>query len=245
MRGLKNVYWVLVKELHSFFGANLPPLSLGLVALLCGLIGVLVSLSRGATYEAITASIFYFFYLVTMVASVLFSMSAFVNEKRQGTMELLYTLPVSDLELVVGKYLMALTIMIPLTALITLVYVVIIAGSPLYVGLSGWVGLSLLSIYAISVGIFASSLTSSHLVSMLVSIVLLVLVDIGGFLGGLLPEPARGIITYFHSIHHYTPFTHGVIALRSVVFYLSSGALFLFLSVKVLESRRWRGQMGG
>ncbi len=233
--------WILYRELASFFGGNLPPLTLGLVAFLCGLVSVILALSQGATYEDVTRVVFYFFYIITIAAAVFLSLTSFVSEKRQGTLELLFTLPVSNLEIVLGKFLLGFLMMSVISIAITLVYVVGIAEAPWYMAVSGIVGLIVVGMYAYSIGMFASSLTDNYLLSLLIATTIVIVIDIGGFLAGLLPSPAKEILTHLHGLSQYTPFTRGIIPLKGVVFFSGLGAFFLFLCVKTLESRHWRG----
>ncbi|MBI3395402.1 MAG: ABC transporter permease subunit [Spirochaetia bacterium] len=238
--GLSKAWWVFLKEWNSFLGSNLAPITVGLVAFLCGLVSVVLGLTPGATYEEVTRILFYFFYIIIIVAGTMLSMSAFVHEKRQGTLELLYTLPVSDLELVLGKFLMGSAFLSLISVAITLVYVKAIGEAPWYIVGSGIFGLILVGMYAYSVGLFASTLADSHLVAMLVAAVILAAIDIGGFLSGLLPSPAKEIFGHMHGLHQFNPFSRGIIPFKGTVFFLSLTVLFQFLSVKVLESRRWR-----
>ena len=239
--GLGKTRWILYREFSSFFGSNLPPLTLGLVAFLCGLVSVVLALSQGATYEDVTRVIFYFFYIIILAAAIFLSMSSFVSEKRQGTMELLYTLPVSNLEIVLGKFLMGLVLMTVISIAMTLVYVVGIAEAPWYMAFTGVVGLIVVGMYAYSVGMFASSITDNYLLALLIGATIIIVIDIGGFLAGLLPSPSKEILSHLHGLSQYTPFTRGVIPLKGVVFFTGTGAFFLFLCVKALESRHWRG----
>ncbi|MBL8018745.1 MAG: ABC transporter permease subunit [Leptospirales bacterium] len=242
--GLTRIRWIFIKELKSFFGSNFPPISLGILALLCGMVSVLLPTSPGTTYEDVSRALFYLYYVFTLIAGILISIGAFVQERRQGTLELLYTLPVTDLELVLGKFLPGAMIMTLLSILITLVYVLGIAEAPYYIVLSGMLGLILTGLYVTSVAVFASALTGSYLVSLLVSLAFVIVVDVGGYFGGILPSPAKEIVTFLHGLNQFAPFAKGVISLKACVFFLSLTALFLFLTVKVLESRRWRLQAG-
>lgn len=241
-RVLRQSRWIFLKELNSFMGSNLPALSIGIVVFICGLFSVLLVNTAGSTYEDIARVLYRLFYITILVAALFLSMSAFVNERRQGTMELLYTLPVTDLELVLGKFMMGAFLITGLSTGITIVYVAFIAKGAWYVVLSGLLGLILAGLYTYSVGVFASSLSDSYLISLLIGGAILILIDIGGFLAGLLPEPGKSILSYLHGLNHFLPFTRGVIPLKGVVFFLSLTVFFLFLTVKVLESRRWRGQ---
>jgi len=238
--GLARVRWVLAKEISSFFGSNLPPVTLGIVAFLCGIPSVVLALTTGATYEGITRLIFYMFYIIIIAASLFLSMSAFVYEKKHGTMELLYTLPISDVELTIGKFFMGLVFLVPVSIGMTLVYVVGIAEAPWYIALSGIYGLILVGFYAYSIGMFASSITESYLIALLIAVAIVFTIDIGGFLAGMLPSPVKEILTHLHGVNQYAPFTRGRIPLKGSIFFISSTVFFLFLTVKVLESRRWR-----
>ena len=129
---LKRIYWVYLKELASFFGSSLPPLSIGILAFCCGFVSVILASTDRATYEQVTVAIFYIFYILTLGAGVFLSMSAFVNERRQGTLELLYSLPISDLELVIGKFLLNFSILGVLLFLMQGVYIFWIAETPMY-----------------------------------------------------------------------------------------------------------------
>ncbi len=240
---MKKAYWIFIKELNSFLGANLPPAVIGITALMSGLVSVLLALSEGATADDVTRAVFYYLYLIMLITGLLLSMTSFVNEKKQGTLELLYTLPVTDTELVLGKYMMGVLVTSLLALLLSLVYVLIIAGAPIPLFAAGLTGLILAGLYSFSIGLFASSVTESSLISLLLGLFLILAADIGGYMAGLLPGAAKDIFTHFHGLNHFIPFTRGAMTLRSTVFFTSMSALFLFLTVKVLESRRWRGHV--
>ena len=231
--GISRARWVLIKEINSFFGS--------IVALLCGIPSVILSQSSGATYAGVTRLIFYWFYITMIIAGLFLSMSAFVNEKKQGTMELLYTLPVSDLELVLGKFMMGFVVLTPTALAMTLVYVVGIAEAPWYMSVTGAFGLILVAMYAYAIGLFASSLTESYLIALLISAAIVITIEALGFMAGFFPTPIKEILTHMHSLNQYTPFSRGRIPLKGTIYFASLTVFFLFLTVKVLESRRWRG----
>jgi ABC-2 type transport system permease protein len=242
LRALKNARWVFLKELSSFLGSNLPIVAMGVVAVLCGAVSVMLALAPGVTYEAVSRGLFHAFYIIVLVAAVILSMSSFVNERRQGTLELIYTLPVSDLELTLGKYFMGILSVTALVLVMTIVYIVGVAETPYYMTLTGFIGLLLAGYYAYSVGVFASSVSDNYLTSLLIGLGLISIVDIGAYMSGLLPDPAKSIFAYMHGLNQFFPFTRGVIPLKGVIFFGSLIFLYLFLTVKVLESRRWRGR---
>ncbi len=240
-----RIKWLFVKELKSFFGANFPPVSLGIVSLLCGLVSVLLPSTPGTTYEDVARAMFYLFYVFMLIIGYLLSINAFVQERKQGTMELLYTLPVSDLELVLAKFLPGAMFVSLFSVAITLVYIVGISEAPYYVAVSGCVGLILAGTFATSVSLFSSAITSSNVISTVVGAMILLLIEIGGYYGGVLPSPGKEIVTHFHGLNQFAPFARGVIALKACVFFISLTVFFLFMTVRVLESRRWRLQAGG
>lgn len=242
LRAFTQARWIFLKELDSFFGSNLPAVSIGIVAFLCGLISVLLALTPGTTYETVSSVLFQTFYRIILLASLFLSMSAFVNERRQGTLELLYTLPITDVEIVLGKFLMGAFLITSISFGVTMIYILWIAEAPWWMVVSGLVGLILAGLYGYSIGLFASSLSDSYVIALLIGAALLLVIEVGGFMAGLLPGSAKAIFTHLHGLHQYMPFTRGVIPLKGLVFFASLTALFLFLTVKVLESRRWRGQ---
>jgi ABC-2 type transport system permease protein len=242
MKGsFQRIYWVYLKELSSFFGSSLPPLSIGILAFCCGFVSVILASTDRATYEQVTLAIFWIFYILTLGAGVFLSMSAFVNERKQGTLELLYSLPISDLELVLGKFLLNFTVLGLLLFLMEGVYIFWIAEAPLYMAFTGLIGLWLVAMYASAVGIFASTFTDSHLISLLIATGIIVLIDVGGYMAGLLPSPAREIFSYMHAFVQFNSFTRGTIPLQGTLFFGGLTVLLLFFAVRVLESRRWRG----
>ena len=236
-----KAWWLFLKERSAFFGANLAPLSIGIVAFLCGLTTALphrMELSQ----QDLVRMLFHMFYIIILGSALFLSMSAFVSERRQGTLELLYTLPVSDVQLVLGKFFMGVFLMASLVFGMGFVYIFWLADAPWYMALAGALGLFLAGLYAYSVGIFASSFTDSHFLSLLISSLIIGFIDVGGYLAGLLDSPAKEIVTHLHGLHHFFTFTRGVIPLRGIIFFGTLILLFLFASVKVLESRRWRGE---
>lgn len=236
-----RIRWILQKEFVSFPGSASPALSLTVVVFLAGLVSVILGLSQGATYEQVTALMIRMFYILTLIASVFLTMNTFVAEKRQGTLDLLYTLPVTDFELVTGKILMNLSVVAGLLFLLDAIYLVGIAETPLYQATAAYIGLLFVAYYAVALGVFASAVSESPFMALLVALAVIVAVDIGGFYSGLFPSPAREIFSHFHAFNQFLPFSRGVLPLKGTVLFLSDGILFHFLAIKALEFRRFRG----
>ena len=181
-------------------------------------------------------------YLLVIVIPLL-TMRLLAEEARSGTVETLMTAPVTDAQVVLGKFLGAFVMYLALLAT-TVVFFILVAvfGRPDWgvVGM-GYVGMILLGALYISVGLFASSLTRYQLVAVPIGIGILGLFTGGTYLLALLlPAERAAIVSKFDLIVYFGYFTRGVLDSRGVVFFLTVTALFLFFSVKVLESKRWR-----
>jgi len=171
------------------------------------------------------------------------TMRLFAEEKKSGTMELLLTYPVRDGEVLAGKFLAAGALYVILLGL-TLVYPGLIAyftrieWGPI---LTGYLGLVLAGATFLAVGVLISSLTENQIVAGFGTFgVLLGLWIIGWgaeFAGGSL----RAVLQYLSITEHMDTFSRGLIDTKDLVYYLSAIALALFLTLRSLDSKRWRG----
>jgi ABC-2 type transport system permease protein len=184
-------------------------------------------------------------WLLVFIVPVL-SMGLLSQEWSTGTIESLMTAPIGETDVVIGKFLGALGffvfLMVP-----TLLYVVLLkAYSSVDVGpiLSGYLGILLVGSLFVSVGLFCSSLTRSQVVAAVLAVAILFLITIvpwaamraqGSTLGATWRKVAdQGVY------NRYADFSRGVIDTSHVVFFLAVTTVFLFLTIKVLESRRWK-----
>jgi ABC-2 type transport system permease protein len=171
------------------------------------------------------------------------TMRLFAEEKKSGTMELLLTYPVRDGEVLAGKFLAAGALYVILLGL-TLVYPGLIAyftrieWGPI---LTGYLGLVLTGATFLAVGVLISSLTENQIVAGFGTFgVLLGLWIIGWgaeFAGG----SVRAVLQYLSITEHMDTFSRGLIDTKDLVYYLSAIALALFLTLRSLDSKRWRG----
>jgi len=178
-----------------------------------------------------------------VVVVPLLTMRLVAEEFRSGTIETLMTAPVTDAEVIAGKFLGTLVLYLALLAT-TLVYflLVVIFGQPDYgVAVMGYLGMVLLGAAYISVGLFASTLTGHQLVAGLVGIAILSVFTAGIYLLALLVPPEHApAVARFNLIGYFGDFAKGIFDVRGAVFFVTVSAFFLFISTKVLESRRWR-----
>ncbi len=180
--------------------------------------------------------------LLILLFSALLTMRLISEERKLGTWELLLTAPVREYEIVLGKFFSCLLVLAGMLIL-TLYFplLLLIFGDP-DIGpiLTSYLGLFLLGSASVAIGIFASSLTPNQIVSAVVAGGILFGLWFLGMVGSLIPEPLGEILSYFSLSDHFPGFVRGVVDTRDLVYYLSVTAVFLFLSVRSIETERWR-----
>lgn len=171
------------------------------------------------------------------------TMRLFAEEKRSGTIELLLTYPLRDGEVLAGKFAAAMTLFLMLLGF-TAVYPAIlgyfarIEWGPL---LTAYLGLILLGGAFLAVGVLVSSLTENQIVASVVTFFVLLTFWVVGWYADSVGGHWRALFQYVSILEHLDNFGKGVIETRDVVYYLSVIGLSLFLTLRALESKRWRG----
>lgn len=235
-----NIITIAQRELKSYFFS---PIAYVVAAAFLVITGYFFSMILFYTQQATLRYLFNNMSVILLLIAPVLSMKLLADEQRLGTIELLLTAPVRDYEVVLGKFLACVGFLAALLGL-TLYYPLILTffGSPDWGPIiTGYLGMLLFGAALLSVGLFASALTQNQIVAAVLSFVFLLFMwmvaSAGDFLGG---GPVSSIIQYIGLEGHFEEFTKGVIALKDAVFYLSFSAVFLFLTVRVLESRRWK-----
>ena len=196
----------------------------------------------GAPLELFFGQTIFFWLILLFIAPVL-TMRLLSEERRSGTIEVLMTAPVTEGQVVTGKYLAALLFYIFLwlptvTYPLLLSYYSEVDWGPVATGYLGVVGIGALFL---SVGIFASALTRSQLVAAVLTFAMLIPLFMIGLVENLFnDESLRQIFSYLNLWLHMEEFGKGVVDTRSLVYYFSTVGLFLFLAARVLEARKWR-----
>ncbi len=173
----------------------------------------------------------------------LLTMRLVAEEFRSGTIETLMTAPVTDAAVILGKFLGAFVMYLFLLVATGIFFtLVVVFGKPDWgVAGMGYLGMVLLGGAYISVGLFASTLTRHQLVAGLIGIAILAFFTSGLYLVVLtVPAEYAQSVAKLNMITYFADFSRGVFDTRGLVFFLTVTAFFLFISVKVLESRRWR-----
>ena len=174
----------------------------------------------------------------------LLSMRTLAEEKRAGTLELLYTYPLSDFEIVLGKYL-SLVGQLAFLFLPTLVYAAVLGflGAKVDGGVlaAGVLGFFLLGGSFLAMGLFFSSLTESQILASVLTFVFLLGLWILEWLTGFLPPPWGFWLAGLSPFVHYRDFPLGVLDLTDATYFLSVVLFFFFLTLRTVETRNWKG----
>jgi ABC-2 type transport system permease protein len=231
------------REVNSLFVSPLAYVAMALFLLVTG--AFFAAPYLGSFREGNPAGIQFLFGVMTFLLTVivpLISMRTFAEERAAGTLESLLTAPVTDVQVVTGKFLGCTAFMLVMLAP-TLLYVLVLRafGQPdLGPILAGYVGLVFLGMAYVAVGLAASSLTRHMLIAFIVGLLVLALLWLIGPVSGMVPSPYRTILREASTYAHYTDFGKGVVDIVHIIYFIVVTLLALFFTVKVLESRRWR-----
>lgn len=180
-------------------------------------------------------------FILTFLIPIL-TMRILTEDRKNGTEVMLVTSPVEIADIVIGKYLASLTVFLVMYAL-TFVYPIIIIALggkmeiPMLVG--GYLAFLLIGMSFIAVGVFASSLTENQIVAAIIGFVILLVINlidpIASYVGGFLAE----VLGIFSLLSRYNDLNSGILDITSIIYYLSFTAVFLFLTTRVIDKRRW------
>jgi ABC-2 type transport system permease protein len=238
---MRNVLVLTRREVASYFVSPVAYVAMALFLVIAGIFFALGDFYPGAPAQM--RSIFEIMMIILIFVLPILTMRSLAEEFRTGTIETLMTAPVTDIEVVVGKFLgcwlVYLAMLVP-----TLSYVVLLAafGRPDYGPIvSGYLGLALLGALYVAVGILASSMTRNQVIAAVVAFVILAVIGLlGPWIAASVPGTWRQIVSQIAVRSHYMDFSQGVVDLVHVVYFLAVTAYVLFFAVKIVESRRWR-----
>jgi ABC-2 type transport system permease protein len=249
-----QAYFTLVRrELGSHFYSWTGYVVIGIVLFLIGFsfADLLRALNAEATDRPVT-ELFYitpYFWLILVTAAPVITMRSFAQEKYSGTFETLMTTPVSDLQVVMGKFtgamLFYVLMWLPLVACLYVVQYYSNGASLVQPStLSGaLLGIFLLGALYMSIGCWASSLTRNQIIAAMITFGIGISLFLISFFAGSF-SAASGLVAQLMAqlalVEHMKDFSRGIVDTRPVVFYISFTILFLFLNLKVVESRRWK-----
>ena len=254
---MSNVLAIAEKELRSYFASPIAYIIIGFFAFVFGWF-YLVSLTffmqasmqmgmPGAGQVNINSMairpLLQNVSVVALFVLPLITMRTYAEEKRTGTIELLLTSPVTDAQIILGKFLGAVTLYALMLA-VTWIHVAIlfIYGNPEWKPiLSGYLGLLLMGASFLSIGLLISSLTRNQIVAGMVTFSVLLLMWTVSWMADSAGPMMQKVLMALSITDHFDDFSKGVIALNHLVYYLSFITFGLFLTAKSVDSERWRG----
>ncbi|MEM7447368.1 MAG: ABC transporter permease subunit [Myxococcota bacterium] len=185
---------------------------------------------------------------VVVVACVLLSLRMLAGERAMGTHVLLFTSPVREGDIVLGKYLASVIFLLVMIALSLYLPALIFVNGKVSLGhiAAGYLGMFLLGCSTLAIGMFASSMLSfNHFAAVLLSLMLTALIvsllELGWWIGQVSEPPMNALISYMAPyMKHFHPFRRGLLQLSDLVYHGSVICFCLMGSTKILQSQRWR-----
>ena len=178
----------------------------------------------------------------TMIASVLISFRLLAEERQTGTINLLFSSPIRDYQIVLGKFFAAFIFLVGIHVLSLYMPLMVLLHGKVAKGhlVAGYLGVLLMGSTGLAIGMFASSLTRSQLVAIVVGAGISVALVMAWLLAPVTDRPFDQFFSWLALWNkHFPPFMRGTISLQDVAYYLSMTYAFLFATTRVLESRRW------
>ncbi|MBI4263878.1 MAG: ABC transporter permease subunit [Acidobacteria bacterium] len=256
---MNNVLAIAQRELKSYFVSPIAYIVIGFAAIMFGyfFISLLyyfdrVSLQAGVGFggpetvnvnEMLISPLFLNVSVILLFTLPMVTMRTYSEEKRSGTIELLLTAPLTDVQIVFGKFLGGLALYGAMLA-VTLVHIgfLFAFGNPEWPPvLAGYVGLLLMGGCFLSLGLFVSSLTRNQIVAGMVTFAVFLLFWVINWIASFTGPTTQGVLNYLSIVEHLNDFARGVIDTKHLVYYVSFIAFSLFLTVRAVDSERWRG----
>lgn len=235
---MQNIKTIYSKELKSYFNS---PIAYIVIIVFLAIAGWFFTNTLFQSSIATMRGLFDMVPFIFLFFIPAITMRSFSEEKKQGTIELLLTKPVTEMELVMGKFLAALMLTI-LTLLPTLIYLMVVASlgsidfGPV---IGGYLGLILMAGVYIAIGIFASSLTENQVIAFIISFVAVFLLFMLGKILSQVSPTLVSAVEYISTDYHFSNISRGVIDTRNLIYYLSMIFLGVFLTKTSIESRKW------
>jgi|YNPBryunderm2012_1023409.scaffolds.fasta_scaffold00016_15 ABC-2 type transport system permease protein len=255
---MKAIWSIAKKELMSYFTSPIAYIVISIFTLLSGFFFYslvwwfntqAIQMAQNPYYfqqvninQMVFAPLFHNLSIIMLLMLPIVSMRLFSEEKKMGTEELLFTSPVSVVQIILGKYLAALIVLLAMLGLSAIPTIfTFIHGNPEPVPyLLGYLGLFLLGGAFLGLGIFWSSLTENQIVSAVLTFGTLLLFWVLSWAAYSAHGLWRDVLNYLSFFEHFDGMTKGILDTSDLVYYLSIAFFGLFLTHSVIQFRRWR-----
>ena len=256
MTSVRNTLAIAGKELRSYFASPIGYVVIGLFALLFGFFFYLFlnffveesqrAMMGGGTVnvnERMIRPLLQNAAVIILFVMPIITMRTYAEEKRSGTIELLLTSPVTDVQIILGKFLGAMGLFVAML-LVTLIDIAILffLGNPEWKPIAtGYLGLLLMGASIVSIGLLISSRTRNQIVAGVMTFAVVLMLWVIGWMGESSGPTTKAVLSFLSITDHMEDFTLGIIDTKHVVYYLSFITFGLFLTAKSVDSERWSG----
>jgi gliding motility-associated transport system permease protein len=256
---MSNVIAIAQRELKSYFASPIAYVVIGMFVLLYGYFYIVMldyfmrmSLQMGQmgggpqsanVNEMLIRPLMQNVLILFLFMLPAVTMRTFAEEKRAGTVELLFTSPLTDMQIVLGKYLGAMALFAVMIG-VTLVHMALlfVYGSPEWKPIAtAYLGLFLFGGCFIAVGLFISSLTKNQIIAGIATFAVFLFLWVINWIGSFSGPTVSAITSYLSVVEHADDFWKGVIDTTHLIYYVSFITLGLFLTAKSVDTERWRG----
>ncbi len=241
---MRNILAVCTKELYTYFVSPIAYFVCIVFSAISGFLFyvdlIIASIGDGSGAGVMQALFLQMATILLFLTPVL-TMKLFAEERKSGTIELLLTSPITDGQVVLGKFLASWTLLVIMLALTLLFPFLTQRFGPLDSGvlLSGYLGLILISSCFLAFGLLISSMSKNQIVAALASFGFFLILWLIGALSSR-AGPIGKFLGYLSFNEHYSDFSRGVIQLKDVIYYISFTCVCLFATFKSIESSKWR-----
>jgi len=235
---MTNIRTIAGRQFRSYFNG---PIAYIVVAVFLLVLGFLFWQTFFLQQRATAREMFNYFSLINYFALPAVTMGLLAEEKRTGTIELLITMPVTDAQVILGKFLGVLGLYLVMM-LLTLPYVFSISSlgeldwGPVF---AGYFGLLLQGLALIGIGLACSSFTDNQLIAFFAALAISVFFFLIDKFLPLMPRGLQPMLEFISFDVHLNLLRRGVIAVRDTLFFLSVAGLAVLIAFRSLESRRW------
>ena len=255
---MSNIVAIAQKELKAYFASPIAYIVIGAFAVLFGFFfyALLVNFDRSSMQmagmggpqsvnvnEQLIRPVFLNTTVIALFMLPMITMRTYSEEKRSGTIELLLTSPLTDLQIIMGKFLGAMTLYTAMLA-ITLVHmgVLFAYGNPEWRPIATtYLGMLLMGGCFISLGLLISSLTKNQIVAGMITFAVFLMLWVINWIASFTGPTMQAVLNYLSITDHLDDFTKGVIDTKHLVYYVSFIAFGLFLTARSVDTERWRG----
>jgi ABC-2 type transport system permease protein len=256
---MNNILAITHKELKSYFASPIAYVVIGLYDLVYGyyyyaavrfferqsiqMAGLGAGTPAVNINEQLIRPVFQYSMVVFLIILPMITMRTYSEEKRSGTMELLLTSPITDFQIIMGKFLGAMGLYAAMLG-VTLIHMVLLfwVSQPEWMPiLTSYLGMLLMGGCFMAVGLLISSLTKNQIVAVVATFAVFMMFWMINWIAQFMGPTSQAVLNYLSITTHLEDFMGGVIDTKHVVYYLSFIAFGLFLTARSVDVERWRG----